>query len=157
MKSSGPLNCGPGSETKRRVAGEHPLTRSAQGPATPPVSSPRSTAPISVAAAPARLEIVLKPRGRGRFDALFQGRKIVSARVQAITDAARVLHRAGYPDAALLIVRHHGADHDAISGPLGVWRKVRVREDRGPPRHVPWQPFPSRPVTGAAREIVGGG
>ena len=52
------------------------------------------------------------------------------------------------------VARHHGADHDA--GPLGVWRKVRIREDRGPPRLVPWEPFPSRRVRGAERDIVAG-
>jgi hypothetical protein len=161
MKRSGSLNGSePGSETKQRVAGEHSLTRSDAGRArspSPPSPTARTTAPPPSSVAAARIEIVLKPRGRGRFDAFFDGRKIVAASSQAISNAARVLHGAGYPDDALLVARHDGADCDAISGPLGVWRKVRVREDRGPPRHVPWEPFPSRRVRGAKREIAAGG
>jgi hypothetical protein len=160
MKRPGPLNgSGPGSE-ELRVAGQRPNTRSDAGRArspSPPLPTARTTAPPPSSVAAARIEIVLKPRGRGRFDAFFDGRRIVTASSQAISNAARVLHGAGYPDDALLVARHDGADCDAISGPLGVWRKVRVREDRGPPRHVPWEPFPSRRVRGAKREIAAGG
>ena len=72
--------------------------------------------------------IVLEPRGRGRFDEA----RIVAASAQAITDAACVLRQLGFSDA--------DADHEAIRGPLGVWRKVRSREDRGRPGFVIWQP-----------------
>ena len=41
---------------------------------------------------------------------------------------------------------HRGANHDAIHGPLGVWRRLRIREGRGGPRYAKWEPFPLRPV-----------
>jgi hypothetical protein len=85
-------------------------------------------------------------RGREKFDALFNGKRIVQAGSQPISDAARILHRLGHDDDVLLVARHHGADHDAIRGPLGVWRHLRVREDRGGPRFAKWEPFPLRPV-----------
>jgi hypothetical protein len=103
-----------------------------------------------------RLELVLKARGRGRFDAFFVGTQIVAASEQAITAAARVLHRMGYADEFLLVARHDGADHHAIFGALGKWRRLRVREGRGAPRYVRWEPFPSRRVRGEEREIAPG-
>ena len=60
------------------------------------------------------------------------GTKIVTASPMAITDAARILHRIGHTDEFLLVVRHHGTNHDAISGSLGVWRRLRVREMKSP-------------------------
>src|ERR1700722_15399057 len=55
------------------------------------------------------------------------------------------------------VARHLGADHDAISGPLSVWCKWRVRKDRDASRFVRWQLFPSRGKRGEEREIVAGG
>ncbi len=153
MKRNGPPVSGPSAERESEAVGELLLTRSDQGPATQPVSAARPITPTPPVAALARLEIVLKPRGRGRFDAFFAGAKIVAASEQAITEAARVLSRRGYADEFLLVARHEGADHDAIYGPLGVWRSLRVREDRGVPRFVPWEPFPSRRVRGKERDI----
>ena len=92
------------------------------------------------------LLITLEARGHRKFDALFKGKRIVQASSQPICDAARILHRLGHQEHILLVARHHGADHDAIRGPLGVWRCLRVREDRGGPRFAKWEPFPSRPV-----------
>ncbi len=158
MKRLGPpLGSGPSAERELKAVGELLLTRSDQGPATQAVSAPASAAPMSSAAVLARLEIVLTPRGRGRFDAFFAGTKIVTASPMAITDAARILHRIGHTDEFLLVVWHHGANHDAISGSLGVWRRLRVREDRGPPRLVAWEPFPSRRVRGKEVETAAGG
>jgi hypothetical protein len=74
--------------------------------------------------------------------------------VQAITNAARVLHAAGHPDHALLVFRYADAGHDAGVGLIGALRKVRVREDRGVPRHVPWAPFPVRRVNGLKRDAA---
>jgi len=93
----------------------------------------------------AKLLIVLKPVGRhDRFRVEHEGKVIVRASRQPICDAARALHQRGYPDNVLLVARHHGADHDAISGPLGTWRQLRVREDRNAPRFANWEPLPSR-------------
>jgi hypothetical protein len=98
-----------------------------------------------------RLLITLEARGREKFDALFNGKRIVQAGSQPICDAARILHRLGHDDDVLLVARHQGANHDAIHGPLGVWRHLRVREDRGGPRYAKWEPFPSRPVRAKER------
>jgi hypothetical protein len=159
MKRNGPPNGGgPGAERKLRAVGEPPHIRSDAGRASSPsatVRGARSTAPMSPAAAPTRVVIVLKPQGRGRFDAFFQEARIVNGSAQPICDAARALHRLGHPDDCMLLARHDdGADHDAIRGPLGVWRTLRVREGRGPPRFVRWEPFPSRRVNGKEREII---
>ena len=92
------------------------------------------------------LLITLDARGCGRFDVLFIGNRIVQASYQPICDAGRILHQRGYDDDLVLVVWHRGANYEAIRGPLGVWRRLRVREDRGGPRFARWQPFPSRPV-----------
>jgi hypothetical protein len=92
------------------------------------------------------LLITLDARGCGRFDVLFNGKRIVQAGSQPICEAARILHRLGHDDDVLLVARHQGANHDAIHGPLGVWRRLRIREGRGGPRYAKWEPFPSRPV-----------
>src|SRR5436190_24073263 len=67
------------------------------------------------------IEIILKcVDGHGRFNAAFNGMQIVAASRQPICDAARVLHRlGGYPDNAVLVARHDGAEHEAMCGPLG--------------------------------------
>jgi hypothetical protein len=65
---------------------------------------------------------------------------------RGLLDASRALHDLGYPNEPLLVVWHRGANHEAIRGPLGVWRGLRVREGRGGPRFAKWEPFPSRPV-----------
>jgi hypothetical protein len=141
MKRHGPpYGSGPGSERKLRVAGKPSHNRSDAGHASYPSPSSK-TKPLL---------IHLEPRGRERFDAFFAESRIVTASAQAISDAARALHRLGYADGHVLAVRHRGANHDAIIGPLGVWRRLRVRDGRAGPRHVQWEPFPSRRV--AARK-----
>lgn len=108
--------------------------------------APASPAP------PIRLEIILNPVDRqGRFSAEFGGTVIVSASAEPICAAARALHKLGHSDDAVLIARHSGVDHEALRGPLGVWRQLRVREDRGRPRFVRWEPFPSRLVSPMVR------
>jgi hypothetical protein len=46
---------------------------------------------------------------------------------RGLPNASRALRRLGYPDEPLLVVWHRGANHEAIRGPLGVWRGLRVR------------------------------
>lgn len=95
--------------------------------------------------APTRLEVVLKPADRrGGFHAEFNGERIVAASQNPGCDAARTLHGRGHSDHSVLVLRHYGADHVAMHGPVGVWRKLRVREERGTPRFVEWQPLPRR-------------
>jgi hypothetical protein len=66
----------------------------------------------------------------------------LKARTQSLTPP--VLYGRGFADDRLLLARHEGADHHAISGQLGDWRKVRIREDRGRSRHVAWEARPRR-------------
>ena len=87
---------------------------------------------------------MLTARGRSRFDVSFGETQIVIKSANPISDAARVLHGRGFPDDRLLIARHEYARHYAMIGPLGHWRKVRIREDRGLPRHVVWESRPRR-------------
>src|SRR5277367_988325 len=89
------------------------------------------------------LTVVLTPHGRSRFDTSFNGTHLVQASKNPISDGARVLHRMGYSDHRLLVAQHEGAAHYAMRGPLGHWRKIRIREDRGL-RHVAWEPRPRR-------------
>jgi hypothetical protein len=146
MKCPGPpFGSGPGSDTKLSDAGERTPTRSDAGRASrSSLSQPNPTAGRSGNSL--ELLICLEARGQGQFDAFFANSPIVTASTQPICDAARALHRLGYPDELKLVVWRRGAHDEAIRGPLGVWRRLRVREDRGGPRFARWEPFPSRPV-----------
>jgi hypothetical protein len=146
MKHPGPpFGSGPGSDLKLSHAGERTLTRSDAGRASrSSLSQPNPTAGRSGDSV--ELLIYLEARGQGRFDAFFANSRIATSSTQSICEAARALHNLGYPDELKLVVWHRGANHEAIRGPLGVWRGLRVREDRGSPRFARWQPFPSRPV-----------
>ena len=127
MKRPGPPNgSGPGSERKLGVAGKHSHSRSDAGRASPTShSSPSLSKPTAPATA---LTPVLTAMGRSRFDGSFGETQIVTKSANPISDAARVLHGRGFADDRLLIARHAGADHHAMSGQLGDWRKVRIRE-----------------------------
>ena len=158
MKRHDPLNgSGPWSETKMRVAGKRSHTRSDSGRASLTSQSSKSlsppTAPGTLLAGTA-LTVVLKARGRSRFDVAFGGTQIVKSSAQPICDAARALHRLGYSDDRRLTVWHEGADHYAISGQLGYWRKRRICEDRGRPRYVAWEPRPRRVGAKKGRENI---
>jgi hypothetical protein len=149
MKRRGPLNgSGPRSERKLRVAGERSHSVSDTGRASPTPCS--SLSPLSKPTAPATppasapLDVTLIARGRGRFDVSFDHTQIVTSSAQPMCDAARVLHRLGYPDDTRLVAWHEGSDHHAISGRLGFWRKRRIREDRSMPRYVAWEARPRR-------------
>ena len=148
MKRPGPLTgSGPGSARKLRVAGELSHTRSATRRATlTSHSSPSPPRPTASATLPGgtALSVVLRASGRSRFDVSFGETQIVKSSRQPICDAARVLHRLGYTDGRRLIVWHEGSDLHAIRGRLGYWRKRRIREDRGLPRYVAWEPRPRR-------------
>ena len=139
MKRLGPPNGdGPRSETNLRVAGEHSHSRSDSGRASSTFASspspPKPTASADHLAGTA-LNVVLTAQGRGRFDVSLNDTPIVKASAQPICEAARVLHRNA---------RHEGSSHHAISSRLGFWRKRRIREDRGMPRYVRWEPRPRR-------------
>jgi hypothetical protein len=147
MKRTGPLNgSGPGSDKKMRVAAERSHTRSDTRRASltshpsPSPSKPTASATTGGTA----LNVVLRARGRSRFDVSLGETQIVKSSTQPIRDAARVHHRLGYTDGRRLIVWYEGSDHHAIRGRLGYRRRRRVREDRGLPRYVAWEPRPRR-------------
>jgi hypothetical protein len=146
MKHPGPpFGSGPGSDTTLGDAGERTRTRSDAGRASrSSLSQPNPTCGRSGDSV--ELLIYLEARGQGRFDAFFANSRIATSSTQSICEAARALHNLGYPDELKLVIWHRGANHEAIRGPLGVWRRLRVREDRGGPRFARWQPFPTRPV-----------
>jgi hypothetical protein len=63
-------------------------------------------------------------------------------------DAARVLHRLGFPDDALLVSHKEGSQAEySMRGPLGEWRKSRVREDRNGTSFAKYEPFTSARVS----------
>jgi hypothetical protein len=148
MKRIGPPNgSGPRSGKKLRVAAERSHNRSDAGRASPTSrSSPSMSNPTASATllAGTALNVVLTARGRSRFDVSFGETQIVTRSANPISDAARVLRGRGFADDRLLVARHEGAHHNAMSGLIGHWRKVRVREDRGRPRHVAWEARPRR-------------
>jgi hypothetical protein len=155
MKHPGPpFGSGPGSD-KLRDVGQRSRTRSDAGRASRP-SLTQSNLTATQSPLPGGLRIDLEPRGQERFDAFFANSRIVTSNTQPICEAARALHDLGYPDELLLVVWHRGANHEAIRGPLGVWRGLRVREGRGGPRYAKWEPFPLRPVGAKHGRIEGG-
>jgi hypothetical protein len=132
-RPSTPKGDGLGSERQKRVAGERSHKRSDNRRASPPSnSSPSPSKPTASGNLPSTaLTVVLRARGRSRFDALLEGVQIVKASRNPISDAARILHRHGYSDDCLLIARHEGAKHDAMHGPLGKWRKTESAKTAG--------------------------
>jgi hypothetical protein len=147
MTRHGPLNgSGPRSETSFRAVDQGSDTRSDAWRASLTPNSSQSlskpTAPPTLMAGTA-LTVILRARGRSRFDALLDGVQIVKASKNPISDAARVLHRMGYSDRRLLFAQHEAAAHYAMRATLGSWRKLRIREDRGL-RYVAWEPRPRR-------------
>lgn len=147
MKHHGPpLGSGPRSERSLRVVEQRSLSQSDAGRASPPSrssSSPSKPTAATTLFASTALNVVLRARGRSRFDASFGETQIVKSSTQPLCNAARVLHQLGYPDDCWLIAWHEGSDHHAYRGRLGYLRKRRVREDRGL-RYVAWEPRPRR-------------
>jgi hypothetical protein len=144
MKRNGPLNGSGPSADNLRNGGQRPHSRSDAGRASLISSSSQSLLKPRSPAAETAVSVVLKARGGSRFDVSLDDVQLVKSSAQPICNAARVLHRLGYSDACRLIAWHEGSDHHAISGRLGFWRKRRIREDRGLPRYVAWEPLPRR-------------
>ena len=90
--------------------------------------------------------IFVEPVSRGRFCARLAdgGRVIVRSSRQPFLDAARRLIDLGYDPTTLLVMRHAGSDTDCLIAQIGAAAKLRVKEDRGRPRFVPWEPIPRR-------------
>lgn len=97
--------------------------------------------------APEIIEVVLRPKGnKDLFSAEFGGTILLEASRSPICEAARALHALGYSDDSILVARHRGSDMVSMSGPLGAWRGLTVREDRTGPRFVRWEAFSLRRV-----------
>jgi hypothetical protein len=94
------------------------------------------------------IEIILRPLGRGRFEARHGERIILVSSRQPLLDAARVFLAAGVPPDTRIAMRHAGADHDALSSTIGAAAKLTVRETPtdGPrlTRHEPYESGISR-------------
>ena len=75
---------------------------------------------------------------------LGDGRVLVTASKQPFVDAARRLIDLGYVPTTVLVMRHAGSDTDCLTAQIGAAAKLRVKEDRGRLRSVPWEPIPRR-------------
>jgi hypothetical protein len=77
------------------------------------------------------------------FEVRLDSEILVKSSRQPRCDAARVLHRLGFPDDALLVSRKEGSKAEcSMRGPLGEWRKLRVKEGRNGPEFAAYRPFP---------------
>jgi len=112
---------------------------------------------------PTAILIIIEPVGyRGRFSArLDDGSVLVTASKQPFVDAARRLVGLGYDPTTVLVMRHTGSDTDALTGRIGAAAKLRVKEGKGRPRFVAFDPprrvealasAKAKRVTGAARD-----
>jgi hypothetical protein len=112
---------------------------------------------------PTAILIIIEPVGyRGRFSArLDDGSVLVTASRQPFVDAARRLVGLGYDPTTVLVMRHTGSDTDALTGRIGAAAKLRVKEGKGRPRFVAFDPprrvealasAKAKRVSGAARD-----
>ena len=152
------MAAGRGRKKSLRVAEQGSHSRSDTWHASlTPCSSPslsKPTAPPTLMAGTA-LTVILRARGRSRLmpcSTVCKSSK--RARIQSPTPPAfsigRVIRTTGCYCAA-----RGRCKHDAMHGPLGKWRKVRVREDRGL-RYVAWEPRPRRVGAKKGRSKVKG-
>jgi hypothetical protein len=94
---------------------------------------------------PTLIIILRELQKRGIYSVSLDAKILIKKTRQPESDLARVLHKLGYGDETLLIMRRDGSEIDGIRAPLGVLRKLKVREDgRSAPRFVKYEPFPSK-------------
>ena len=146
MKRHGPPSRGgPSADQRSSVAEQRSYARSDAGCAIP--TSPPRNIPATSGSAPEIIEVVLRPKTTpGLYSAELSGTIIVEASRSPICDAARALHALGHRDDSIVVARHHGSDVVSMTGPLGAWRGLTVREDRAGPRFVRWEAFSLRRV-----------
>jgi hypothetical protein len=87
--------------------------------------------------------IIVTPNAgrRGLYDARLDGGCVlVTASRQPFVDAARRLTGLGHDPMTVLVMRHAGSDIDCLTAQISAAAKMRVKEDRGGPRFVPWEP-----------------
>jgi hypothetical protein len=107
--------------------------------ATPP------GAPIIIAVTPAR-----EPDGRKAyatrgqlFDGTVDGRVIITRSAQPLLDGCRVLLAEGIDPRMRVVMRHQGADHDALISTVGAAARQTVADDSvGKPVFRQWSPSP---------------
>lgn len=107
---------------------------------------------------PSELFIIVEPSKRAGYFAAHladRGDVIVRSSRQPFLDATRRLIDLGYDPSMVLIMRHAGSDIDSLRVPIGVAAKLSVKEGRGKPRFVKWEPFPRR-VKAQMRQIAAG-
>jgi len=80
---------------------------------------------------------------RGRFDAWYNGEKIVSSSRTPFLTAARVLMQRGFDPAAILDMRLGAAETPSLGGPIGKAAKLMVDEVTGAPRFRPYVVWPN--------------
>ena len=102
---------------------------------------------------------VTKTRGQV-FDAFVEGRKIVSRSTTPFLDACRQLMAEGADPKAKVVMRHEGADHDALRSTIGYAATLTVWDDRvGKPVFAKWAPYsaaisPPSDFSGAPGRVV---
>lgn len=69
------------------------------------------------------------PLGRGRFEVRLGDLIILKSSRQPLLDAARLFQAEGFSPDDRIVMRHAGADHDALSSTIGAAAKLTVEED----------------------------
>jgi hypothetical protein len=83
--------------------------------------------------------------GRGQlFDGLFEGRLIITRSSQPLLDRARALLAKGIDPRTRILMRHVGADADALRSTVGRAAKLSIREGDDAPRFKDCRPARGR-------------
>jgi hypothetical protein len=105
-------------------------------------SATRST-PTEQSHAAEAIIITIRATRRPDLFAMTKGSQVlVKSSRQPMCDAARALHKLGFPDDTFLTSRWEGSEIDSMRGLLGTWRKRRVRQGRNGPEFAAYEPFP---------------
>src|SRR4051812_29529761 len=86
------------------------------------------------------ITIIIEPVGPDTFTARHDGAVLVAGSREPFCAAARVLIERGVDPAARLVMRHAGADHDALRAKLGAAAKLTIEDGpSGAPRFRRWR------------------
>jgi hypothetical protein len=84
------------------------------------------------------IQLIVVAVGGGMFTASLDGMVLCCSR-QPFVDSARVLIQSGWDPAAMLVMRHAGADHDALTARIGTAASLSISDDRyGRPKVRRW-------------------
>jgi hypothetical protein len=92
---------------------------------------------------PRQIIVIVTPAASGLFSAAFEGRRIIRVSRQPLLNSARILIAAGYDPAAIICIRHHSSDGNALRARLGIAARLTVDEHNGT-AFACWKPFPAR-------------